>query len=162
MLGDIYESKGNYARAVGAYKRALQIDSNNVQIMNSLAVCYLKNNDTQLARELLTSVIQNQPGNSAAHQYLGYCLLRLGEVDKAIESYGRAIAIDDRDWEAHRGMGVAYMMRAIDENNKDEVLKARLAVKAVEHWRKSLSIKPDQPNREKLLRYIANYSGQSP
>jgi hypothetical protein len=59
-------------------------------------------------------------------------------------------------------MGVAYMMRAIDENNKDEVLKARLAVKAVEHWRKSLSIKPDQPNREKLLRYIANYSGQSP
>jgi tetratricopeptide (TPR) repeat protein len=76
-------------------------------------------------------------------------------VDKAIESYSSAIEINDKDWQAFRGLGVAYMVRALNSN--DETLKAN----AIQQWRLSLDIKPDQPRRERLLKLIRHYSEQN-
>jgi tetratricopeptide (TPR) repeat protein len=190
ILGDIYESRKDHNRAIRkdhnraicSYKRALEVDSKNPEIMVSLAVAYLRANRDKSAKELLTSVIQIQPDNNTAYQYLGYCYLRLNaqaiasykstletdssntelltslkeDADKAlgeaIESYNRAIEINDKDWEAYRGLGVAYAIMAT--NNKDETLKAE----AVRQWRLSLDIKPDQRNRERLLKLIRAYS----
>jgi tetratricopeptide (TPR) repeat protein len=78
--------------------------------------------------------------------------LLLKDIDKSIASYEKAIEINGEDWEAHRGLGVAYAMKASDEKDLN------LRTKAVEHWRKALEIKPDQPRREKLLRLIETYS----
>jgi tetratricopeptide (TPR) repeat protein len=154
LQGDIYQSQRNYAQAISSYERALEVDSNNPEVMTSLAVAYLRNNVNydELARELLTSAIQIQPDNGPAHQYLGYCYLLLKDVDKSIASYERAVEINNEDWEAHRGLGVAYAMKA--SKNRDPTLRA----KAVEHWRKALEIKPDQPRRQKLLKLIETYS----
>lgn len=182
VLGDIYEAQKDYDQAVRSYKRALEIDSNDTNIMLALAVAYLRTNRNQPAKELLTSVIQIQPDNDAARQYLGYCYLAFREeavkayeqelksrdkdaallaslekggeeaLDKSIESYEKAVEINDGNWEAYRGLGVAYMLRAIDDDN--EMLKS----KAVYQWRLSLEIKPDQPRRERLLRLIRKYS----
>ena len=76
-------------------------------------------------------------------------------MDKATESYGRAIEINDKDWQAFRGLGVAYMLRGI--TNRDEALKA----KAIQQWRLSLEINPNQPRRERLLKLIRKYSKQA-
>jgi len=182
LLGDIYKLQKDYDQSVAAYKRSLEIDSNDPEVMISLAVAYLRTNRNEPAKELLTSVIQIQPDNNAAHQYLGYYYLRLYSqtiaaykrelkidsdntellislkedvdkaVDKAMESYRRAIEINDKDWQAYRGLGVAYMLMGI--NNKDETLKA----KAVQQWHISLDIKPDQPTRERLLKLVRKYS----
>ena len=180
MLGDIYESRKDYEQAIRSYKRALEIDSNNPGIMTSLAVCYLRTNRNEPAEELLTSVIQIQPDNNTAYQHLGYCYLLLRQqafesykraletdsntpgietslmeyLDKSIESYSRAIEINDKNWEAHRGLGVAYVLKAI--RDKNDALKT----KAVEQWRLSLDIKPEQANRNRLLKYIRIYSTQ--
>jgi tetratricopeptide (TPR) repeat protein len=154
LLGDIYQSQKDYSQAIRSYKRALEVDSNNPEIMTSLAVAYLRNgaNYNEPAKELLTSVIQIQPDNGPAHQYLGYCYLLLKDIDESVASYSRAVEINDEDWEAHRGLGVAYAMKAA--NDQDPTLRT----KAVEHWRRALEIKPDQPRREKLLRLIEKYS----
>jgi len=178
LLGDVYESKKDHEQAVASYKRALEIDSNNPAAMTSLAVVYLRTNRNEPARELLASAIRIKPDSNTAYQYLGYCYLRLREqvieshkralktdsnapaidavvieyLDKAIESYGKAIEINNKDWEAYRGLGVAYMLRALD--NRDDSLKA----KAVEQWRLSLDIRPDQPRREKLVELMKKYS----
>ena len=178
MLGDVYESRKNHEQAVALYKKALETDSNNPAIMTSLAVVYLRTNRCEPAKEMLTSVIQIKPDNSAAYQYLGYCYLRLREqaieghkqelkadsnspsieitirahLNEAIQSYNKAIETNNKDWEAYRGLGVAYMLRALD--NKDDTLKA----KAIEQWRASLDIKPDQPRRDKLLELMRKYS----
>ena len=182
LLGDIYGLQKDYDQAIAAYKRSLEIDSNSPEIMISLAVAYLRTNCNEPAKELLTSVIQIQPDNNAAYQYLGYYYLRLYDqaiasykrgletnggntgllaslkqdadkaVDKATESYSRAIEINDKDWQAFRGLGVAYMLMGI--NNKDETLKA----KAIQQWRTSLDIKPNQPSRERLLKLVRKYS----
>jgi tetratricopeptide (TPR) repeat protein len=123
--------------------------------MNSLAVAYLKTKDYDDAKELLTSVTQIQPDNIAAFRHLGFCLLELKDANAAVESYSRAVQINDKDWDAHRGLGVAYMIKGKKEDGTvDEALKA----KAIQEWRLSLELKPDQPNGKKLLKLIEYYS----
>jgi tetratricopeptide (TPR) repeat protein len=152
LLGDIYQSQKDYSQAISSYKRALEVDSNNPEIMTSLAVAYLRDDAgyNEPAKELLTEVIRIQPDNGRAHQYLGYCYLLLKDVDKSVASYSRAVEINDEDWEAHRGLGVAYAMKSAD----DPALRA----KAVEQWQRALEIKPDQPRRQRLLKLIEKYS----
>jgi tetratricopeptide (TPR) repeat protein len=182
ILGDVYESQKDYEQAICSYKRALEIDSNDTEVMVSLAVAYLRTNRNEPAKELLRLVVGTEPDNNRAYQYLGYCYLRFYEqavqaykreskrqdsdaevlnslakeaeqvVEKALESYNKAIAINDKDWEAYRGIGVANMIRALKEGN--DMLKS----KAVYQWRLSLKINPEQPRRERLDRLIEKYS----
>lgn len=163
VLGDIYEAKLDYDQAIASYRRALELEGNRPDIMMSLAVAYLRSARYNHAEELLSRVVEMQPENSQAHQYLGYCHLRLREqkqddearlteVEKAVQSYRRAIQIDDSDWMAHKGLGVALMMKMLA--TEDEQLKAT----ALGHWKKSLQLNPDQPNSRKLRKLLSLYS----
>jgi len=151
-LGDVYESQGAYEEAVSSYKRALEIDSNDVNVMVALAVVYLRTGRQSSSNELLRTALKIQPENNTAYQYLGYSYLQLGEVDKAIDSYKKAIEIKKEDWQAYRGLGVAYMLKGIKTRQK------ALKLAAVEYWRKSLEINPKQARGEKLRRLIDKYS----
>jgi tetratricopeptide (TPR) repeat protein len=152
MLGSIYDSQKDYEQSIGAYKRALEIDSSDANTMLSLAVAYLRTGRNEPAKELLTDITRLQPDNNAGWQYLGYCSLRLDDVNQAINSYRKAIESNNQDWEAYRGLGVAYMIKAVKDN--DYSLKKQ----AVELWRQSLSIRPDQPRRDRLIKLIERYS----
>jgi tetratricopeptide (TPR) repeat protein len=152
LLGNIYDSQRDYEQAIRSYKRSLEIDSNDVEVMTALATAYLQTERYEPAKELLVEVVEKEPGDSLAYQHLGYCQLRLGEVDGAIKSYRAALMVDEKDWQAARGLGVAYMLKGV--GTEDEGLKAR----AVEQWRLSLAIKPDQPRSDKLIELIEKYS----
>jgi Flp pilus assembly protein TadD len=120
--------------------------------MLSLAVAYLRTNRNEPAKELLTTVTRLKPANSSAWQYLGYCYLRLDDVNEAVANYKRAVEVNNQDWEAYRGLGVAYMSVAL--KNGDDTLKTQ----AIEMWQQSLSIRPDQPRRDRLVKLIEKYS----
>lgn len=152
LLGDVYELRGDHEQAICSYRRLLELDSSNQEVIISLAVAYLKTSRNEPARALLEEAIRMQPDNNIAHRHLGYCNLLLNDTDKAIQGYTRAVDINDKDWEAYRGLGVAYMKKAISD--KDEILKA----KAVRQWRMSLQINPNQDRREKLLELIKKHS----
>jgi type II secretory pathway component GspD/PulD (secretin) len=128
------------------------VNSSSHEVMMKVAFGYLKTGRFELAKELLTSVIQLQPSNNTAYQYLGYCHLKLQDLDKAIENYGKAVELNDNDWEAHRGLGVAYMLKATRDN--DQALKAA----AVKQWHISLDIKPDQRTSDQLRKLIDKYT----
>jgi type II secretory pathway component GspD/PulD (secretin) len=145
-------AKKDHEKAIGAYTDSLDVDSNDPEIMLPLAFAYIKAGRFEQAKELLDSIIGMQPDSGTAHQYLGYCHLKLQDTDSAIESYMTAVELDDGDWEAHRGLGVAYMLKA--RRTKDDSLKAR----AIEQWQRSLDINPDQPTRDGLLKLIEIYS----
>lgn len=182
ILGDSYESKRDYEQAIRSYKRAIETDGDNVDTMVSLAVAYLKTGRSEPAEQLLDSVIIQQPENNTAWQYRGYSyLLEHGRVkklygtesdkdssdpntiaalrsqledilDKSIESYQKAVSLNPKDWQACRGLGVAYALKS--NADKDKSLKKM----AIEQWQRSLKIKPDQPRRKKLLNLITKYS----
>jgi tetratricopeptide (TPR) repeat protein len=187
LLGDAYEGKEDYEHAISSYKRALELDANDVQVMTSLAVAYLRTNSDEPAMQLLTSAVELDSQNGRAYRYLGYTYLRLYEqtasrynelvqqsgtdkalldslksqgdemVKKAIDNYSQAIEIDQNDWDAHRGLGVAYI---IDGKKPDGTVDEFLRNMAIEHWRKSLQINPDQPRADRLRDLIAKYRSQ--
>lgn len=184
ILGSIYESKGDHAQAIRSFKRALELDSGNPRMMTSLAVAYLRAEQPQFARELLENVVKIDPENANAYRHLGYCYLRLYEqsaqlhsdavaagntdqayldsltntaknmIEASINNYLKAISIDQSDWDAHRGLGVAYM---ISGKTADDDIEPKLKEKALFHWRTSLQLNPDQPRAERLRRLIAQY-----
>jgi len=104
------------------------------------------------ARQVLLSVTQMRPIDGAAFRHVGYCSAKLGDTDRAIQMYQRAIDLNNRDWEAHRGLGVAYMLKARQTGD------VRWKVTAVRHWRQSLVIEPDQPKRQTLEKLIREHS----
>ena len=122
------------------------------KVMMQLAYAHLKMQRYDLAKDVLTSLIEHHADNGTTHQYLGFCYLKLGDLDKAIDSYARAVELNDADWEAHRGLGVVYMLKARGINDAD------LAAKAIEHWQRSLEVKPDQKNAQTLVKMIETYS----
>jgi len=79
-------------------------------------------------------------------------------LDESVSSYAKAVELDEEDWDAHRGLGVAYIWKAtagaggIDDGLKEQALY---------HWKRSLEINPQQTHRETLLRNIRIYSRRS-
>jgi tetratricopeptide (TPR) repeat protein len=187
VLGDAYEGKEDYEQSISSYKRALELDADNPQVMTALAVAYLRTNRNEPAKQLLTSAIELDPQNGRAYRHLAFCYLRLYEktaseyrelvqqgtddkallegmadhgdemVARAVDYYTRAIEIDPGDWDAHRGLGVAYI---IDGKNPDGTVDEFLRDMAIEHWRRSLQINPDQPRADRLRNLIAKYRNQ--
>lgn len=146
LMGDLHEAKKDHTEAISAYKRALEMEGNSVKIMVPLSAAYLRSGRYSAAKELLVDVVNTDPNNAIAHQYLGFAKLKLKETNEAVESYKRAVAIDDGDWMAHKGLGVAYMLLAM-QNNNDQKLEAM----AMEQWGISLQLKSDQPELKTLM-----------
>ena len=165
LLGDIFVAQNEHTLAISAYKRALEINDNDPRVMVSLAVAYLRSQKFDVANELLLAAIEADPDDGMAFQYLGFSYLKLKETDLALRSYGKAVKIDDSDWMAHKGMGVACILKSAKEKddqlegreleaNEQEV--SRLKAKGIEHWSRSLNIKPDQPRLLVLLKKYSN------
>lgn len=184
ILGDAYVGMEDHEQAVNAYKRAMEIDSANPEIMTSLAVVYLKTQRDEPAKELLLSVIELDPQNGKAHRNFGYYYLREYEkvakhyrdsfgqpgVEKeyleslvaqgdeltaeAVFYYRRAVEIDETDWDANRGLGVALI---IDGKQPDGSIEESAKLQAIEYWRRSIQLNPDQPRVQRLRELIAKY-----
>ena len=145
VLGDIYGAQKDYEQAIAAYKRALELNSNQPKVMASLAQAYLRAGQFDAASELLTSVVATEP-SSTAYQHLGYAMLKLKKLDDAIANYRKATELSPNDAAAYKGLGVALMVAA--NQNNDEKLKAE----AIQQWQKSLELQSDQPKLRELLR----------
>ena len=120
--------------------------------MLAIALAQIRNEKFNEARKVLLSVLQRWPSEATAFRHLAYCLLKLGDTDRAIEMYEKAVDLKGSDWEAHRGLGVAYMVKS--HQNADD----RLQSLALRHWRRALAIDPDQPRGEELQKLIKEHS----
>jgi Flp pilus assembly protein TadD len=139
LLARVYEGQKDYDQAIRVYQRLLVFHGDDPNVLSSLGVAYVKAGQYTRARQVLTSVTQLRPRDSGAFRHLGYCFIKLVDVDQAVQMYQRAVDLNSNDWEAHRGLGVACMLKARQTADR------RWQAKALEHWRRSLAIKPDQP-----------------
>jgi tetratricopeptide (TPR) repeat protein len=149
LLARVYEGQKDYERAVEVYQRLLASKGNDPNVLLPLGVAYIRAQRYDEARQSLLTVTQLRPHDGVAFRHLGYCAIKLGHIDEAVQMYQRAIDTDAQDWEAERGMGVACMLKA------GSAADSRWRAQALEHWRCSLALKPDQPKHqilEKLIR----------
>jgi tetratricopeptide (TPR) repeat protein len=149
-----FEGQQDYEQAIQTYKRLLSLGGEDADVLLPLAVAYMKAEEFAKARTVLISVTRMRSEDSVAFRHLGYCLIKLGETDEAVQMYEKSIDLNEADWETHRGLGVAYMIQARQRGDD------RLRAKALDHWRRALSIAPDQPKRKVLERLIREEAGQ--
>jgi len=151
LLAQIYEGQGAYVKAAEVYRQALAVHKDDPDFTQALGLAYIKAEEFELARDAFTLLLSIRP-DGPAYRNLAFCFLKVGNSTQAMQMYQKALGLDGEDWEAHRGLGVALMIKA------DELDDERLRVAAVQHWRQALAINPKQPKRQTLEKLIREHS----
>jgi tetratricopeptide (TPR) repeat protein len=113
-LGLAYAGSGDNTRAVECFRKAIEL--NFVQKQPSAwpyidygTWCNLQN-DFQSARELLVQAVRIDARFDQAFEELGKAYRGLGDLDRAIQSYQQAIAINPRKAEYHYALAQVYRL----------------------------------------------------
>jgi len=90
ISGDQLYQRGDLDGAVGEFKNALALDPKNVNVRNSLGVCYGILGDLDKALEEFESVLEIEPEEVMATYNTGLVYMLKGEKDKALEYFQKA------------------------------------------------------------------------
>lgn len=114
VSGDNYFDAGDYENAVEEYKKALLIDFQDTNVINSLGVTYGLMGQLDLALDCFDQVLRLEPEDAMALFNKGLGLLRTGREEEAHGCLGRAAQKDPASFEAlfHLGKLSLKMGRA--------------------------------------------------
>jgi tetratricopeptide (TPR) repeat protein len=90
--------------------------------------------------------VQTAP-SALVYERLGYACFKARKVDPALEAYQAALTLDPNDTAALNGVGVCLMTNYILHGQQDKPMRDQ----ALDSWRKSLRLRPDQTNIVDLL-----------
>ncbi len=85
ISGDKLYNHGDIHGAVREYERALFLDPNNINALNSLGVCYANQDHLEKAIESFRRILALSPDDFMASFNLGFSLARMGNKEKAIQ-----------------------------------------------------------------------------
>jgi tetratricopeptide (TPR) repeat protein len=165
-LGVLYEEAENYPEAEAVLKEGLKIDRNNPKLHFRLGVVYDKLDRKEDCIEQMKIVIELEPENANALNYLGYTWADMNRnLEEAEELIRRAIELkpddgyitDSLGWVFYRQgryeEAVEALEKAIDlvsddpiilEHMGDAYLKVNQKNKALEFYEKSLEVKEEK------------------
>lgn len=92
ILGDLYNTKGEFSNSDKAYDEVLKLDPNNALVLNNYAY-YLSERNERLedAEKMSRKSNQLEADNPSFLDTYGWILYRLGKYDEALEWIGKAI-----------------------------------------------------------------------
>lgn len=131
-LGLLYFEKGEYDRAISAYKMALDINPRHAKTLNNLGTVYLKMGALEEARKSYEQSIQNDPKNAETYINLGQILMYQQHAGEAGSYFEKAVKVDPGNAEAYFNLGFYYESRQ-DWN------------KALNAYQQSIKINPGHP-----------------
>ena len=127
LLAKAYYRNGEYAKAIGTYRRALAIMDG-----------YLAKVGPQPVASVYLGFVKE------IHFDLAHCFEGLGDFQEAVNWYLRALVIDHNDVVVHNNLGIIYLKLGDQE-------------KAAAHFREAIVLDPQsvvaRENLEKLLRF---------
>jgi Tfp pilus assembly protein PilF len=146
-LGLIQDSMHDYAAAESTYRRALELDPDRSEAALNLAGCLAAEKKYKEAIAVYEMVLKTKD-SSAIRQRYGYALLRAGRIDDAIAQFSAAVKLDLHNYQAYNGLGDAYL----EQYRASAMLDAKKRSLAVENWKKSLDLNPNQPRTLALVK----------
>lgn len=146
-LGIALDAQGRYADAEAAYKRALELDPEDTAAMGNLGKNLMRQGKSEQALLILRALADLTESASARKLY-GDGLVMAARHDDAIKLYQQILAEDGTYYPALNGMGSALIGKYEKGLQLDE--KARVA--AVDAWRRSLSLNPQQPRVSEMVK----------
>ena len=132
ISGDAFYQEGDIQGAIDEYQRALEIDPSNVNVHNSLGVCYGVLKSFDKASASFESALHLDAGEIMALYNTGLVHMMTGHRDKALEYFHSALDIRQDTFEVAYQMGKCY-------------LELEQFGKAKEFLDKAIRLKPDSP-----------------
>ncbi|MBM4390144.1 MAG: tetratricopeptide repeat protein [Deltaproteobacteria bacterium] len=126
-FGQIYLKDGYPGDAISSFRKALEIDPNQLSSLQFLASYYLDNRNYSDAIPLLERIVGLLPEAGGPRTNLGIAYRGDGRFEDAIKAYNEALRLDPGSAEPHRNLAVLYSdyMKAYDA-----------AINEVEAWRR--------------------------
>lgn len=141
-LADALMASDRKEEAIAEFERAATLDADLPEVRRGLGEVAMARSDPGTAeREFRRAADASEPSARAAN-FLGYLLSRRGDARGAAGYYERALALDPTLSDAHRSLGLIYSSALADPG------------KALEHFRRSLALAPEQPAADELRRWI--------
>ncbi len=126
--------KSNPTKAIGAYKKALELSPDNPDYLTNLGVAYYVAGRLGDSEKTLRKAVGKVPNDATANYLLGVTLLQEGNTDAALSQFVKANSLDPNMPEPYYGLGMAYKLKG--ERGK--------AIEAFKHF---LKIGPGQDPR---------------
>ncbi len=93
ISGDDLFNQGRISEAVAEYEKALVIDPQETNVLNSLGVCYGHLGQMELARDNFEKAVSAAPADHMAHYNLGLALMSLGRTEAARPSLEKSLQL---------------------------------------------------------------------
>ena len=118
MSGKLHESKGDYAKALDSYSKALEIEPKNPSALLSAAQLYERQNNKDKAIEFYQKAASVAEGNATIYADLGNLYARNGNLVAAREQLQKAINLDDKNTQYRSAMAGVLL----DSGNADAAI----------------------------------------
>jgi tetratricopeptide (TPR) repeat protein len=110
-LSDIYLLQGKPGNALEAIQKSISIDDKYPDGYLRLAKLYLVMKDYEKTGQNINKVLNLDPNNVKAYFLKGFALEENGDTIKAIESYQKAVALDQQYFDAYIQLGSLYALK---------------------------------------------------
>ncbi len=183
ISGDRYYQKGDIYGAIEEFNAALMLDPSNVNVHNSLGVCYGVLRFYQKALRQFETVLRHDPDEIMAIYNTGLINMLTDNKDKAIEYFLRAGSMGEDLFEAAFQIGRLYLKKKEFENGKkylEKALKLRpdsglacrylgecyvglsMAIEAIAAYKKAIKQNPYDAASLSAIGYLFDIQGENP
>ena len=145
-LAAIYSILARYEEALSAYRYATELGEIDEAVLLGLGDTHLKLNNVARAVNTLQSLVLQWP-SATGYERLGYALFRSRRFDDAEASYRRALSMNPEEVGALNGLGATLITEYVQSGQRDR----RQMLEALDLWRRSLRVRPNQDNVVNLL-----------
>ena len=125
-LGEAYAAEGEDDRAIEAYRKALELNTQAERVLYNLGNVYSRRGEVSAAIDAYNSAIEINPAYAKAYNNLGSLYLKNGDYEKAKENFLKAIKLEPRFPQAYNNLGNAYSKSG---NSSKAILEYMKAVK---------------------------------
>jgi tetratricopeptide (TPR) repeat protein len=88
------ERTGNYAAAVKAYERGLEVEPENIELLNAVGFALFQQGKSEEAVEALEKALEVDPQHWKAHNNMALASIDIGELELAEAHYRESLAIE--------------------------------------------------------------------
>ena len=107
-LGDMYIAESNLPAAIESYQKGIQLNPNEPNAHNNLAVAYMRSGQKDLAIKELQIELSVFPNNILALYNLGVLILEKNQIAEAETLFRRAVKINPVYTDAWQGLAAIY------------------------------------------------------
>lgn len=149
-LGLVLDANGEYGKSENAYRKAIDIDSNQPLTRLYLAESLLQQKKYEQARSVLAELVKMEDDALYRKRY-GDAFAGEGKFDEAIEQYRAAFKLNPDYYPALNEIGACY----IRQYEKGLTLDDAKRKSAIEAWNQSLALKRNQADIAALVQKYA-------